>query len=1091
MRKDCNGLACRVRGFIGLLGVCVVMGVVGPDARGVDVSAPAFLQWFESSYDTMEDRTVDIFMAGYGAVWTPPPGRADLSDFSVGYDVYDRFDLGRAGRETLYGTETGLKTVANTLHRAGIDLHIDAVLNHNGFSDAGTDGFVASGGYPGFLLQNPDGGSDPFGVPGTDGDFHSKFASGDIQMRLAGLVDINHTTNWRFVRTPVPGFGVDPGNHGGNLPAGTTPDGAGRIANVPLETNRRFYPDRNLDPISVFNPVTGQGDIKIYPFNLENPMAGDPVGENAMGYLMRYMQWMVQEVGVDGFRIDAAKHMEGFVFDFMDQAVYRSNPRKLLDGSTKHVFSYSEVFDGSRSYLQSFVKKNIDPNDVGRIGGNRDVLDFPMHFAMKQNLSGNGIQNDWNLMVNAGMDFHDDGIHNGSSGVMFVQSHDEHGPHLGNVAHAFMLMHPGNAVVYMNGKEFGENRDFPKDGRGDALGGVFGDRIKDLVEIRNTHGRGDYKERWKEKENFAFEREGSALVLLSNRTDGGYDSRTVDVSFPFGTYLIELTGNARNHSDIPELIQVFDDCFGCQTKVNVRFLRNDGGDQGYLIYGLPTPQAPGGVQLTNVNSVLAGGDADANGYSNGRTRLTDLHVIKADSFTASLQTVEVNLLGSIRDAQADGDNALIKIDDGVDVNGNGEVDFRSPGSVAYGFDTFETKHSDLWTGGDGEFQQVIDTTQLSEGVHFIEIIAFRHREDGGPAVYSSFKKAIYVDRLAPLSSVHSFEPFDAGNDANRDLVIRSDDLTADTVHVFLNLPAGVSDEDVLSMATNGEGQAGEYDRDLFKFGFFDVPHGNNVATIVTFEETGTYNVQRVPGLFTETGNGAGLGDLNRDGNINEGDLQNTAGSFEQVLYSNQSEFNPSADVNGDGRVDTTDLLALAPIITANTGAAGNENLQEVYEGMLKRRADFNQNANTDGFDINTLVGGFGGNDFLLDVDSNGVVDAADVEIAILQLMRTRFGDANGDRIVNLEDLAKLATNFGGAGEWTDGDFTLDGVVNLEDLAKLATNFGFDESMMEGAGASGALQLLGTQDIPEPVSAVTVLLMGMLVSSRKYGRRVRV
>ncbi|MCP4816529.1 MAG: hypothetical protein GY888_28770, partial [Planctomycetaceae bacterium] len=69
-----------------------------------DVSAPAILQWFESSYDTIEQRAPDLFMAGYGAVWTPPPSRSDTSDFSVGYDVYDRFDLGYPGKPTLYGT---------------------------------------------------------------------------------------------------------------------------------------------------------------------------------------------------------------------------------------------------------------------------------------------------------------------------------------------------------------------------------------------------------------------------------------------------------------------------------------------------------------------------------------------------------------------------------------------------------------------------------------------------------------------------------------------------------------------------------------------------------------------------------------------------------------------------------------------------------------------------------------------------------------------------------------------------------------------------------------------------------------------------
>src|SRR4051794_26030679 len=78
-------------------------------ASAQNVSAPALLQWFDGSYATIERRTPDYFMSGYGGLWTPPPGRADSGNGSVGYDVYDRFDLGQSGRPTQYGTETGLK----------------------------------------------------------------------------------------------------------------------------------------------------------------------------------------------------------------------------------------------------------------------------------------------------------------------------------------------------------------------------------------------------------------------------------------------------------------------------------------------------------------------------------------------------------------------------------------------------------------------------------------------------------------------------------------------------------------------------------------------------------------------------------------------------------------------------------------------------------------------------------------------------------------------------------------------------------------------------------------------------------------------
>jgi len=518
----------------------VVLGLLGASiARGQDVSSPAILQYFESRYGTIENRMPDVFNAGYGAVYTPPPGRADQGNFSVGYDQYDRFDLGQPSNPTLYGTETGLKKLVDVTHKAASNYFVDYVMNHNGFSDQSSqDGaghsFYDAGGYPGFNLTLPN---------AVDGDFHSSFATGDLNGRLAGLIDIDHSTNFQMIRSPVPGFA-------NNIRAGTQ-SAFGRIANVPDENNRRFYPDQSLAPIKVFDPKTGESNITIYPFNTANPLAGDPVPENALGYLMRNAQWLVQSIGVDGFRLDAAKHFEPFVLNYFDRAVYRSSLRPLLDGSTRQVFSFSEVFDGDLNYLQTFVRKDIDRANPGVVGGNRDTLDFPLYFALHDNLTANGLNNNWFNVRNASLDVHDDGAHNGSQGVMFVQSHDSEGPALSNVAYAYTLMHPGNAIVYFNAKEFGNGRNFPKDGRGDALGGVYGDAITMLVDLRNRYGRGNYRERFVEKELLAYERSGSAVVLLSNRTDAGFDSRTIATDFAPGTRLIELTGNAASANADP------------------------------------------------------------------------------------------------------------------------------------------------------------------------------------------------------------------------------------------------------------------------------------------------------------------------------------------------------------------------------------------------------------------------------------------------------------------------------------------------------------------------------------------------------------
>jgi alpha-amylase len=161
-----------------IVAAAALAGLPALRADAVDASQPAILQIFEASYKTLEKRAPDIFMAGYGSVWIPPTNRAEAGNLSVGYDAYDRFDLGSAGNPTLYGTENGLRSTVNSLHTAHVNVYQDLIWNHNGFADKDTGGFVQSGGYPGFVMQT---GGD------SDGDFHAKNASGQFWARIPGI----------------------------------------------------------------------------------------------------------------------------------------------------------------------------------------------------------------------------------------------------------------------------------------------------------------------------------------------------------------------------------------------------------------------------------------------------------------------------------------------------------------------------------------------------------------------------------------------------------------------------------------------------------------------------------------------------------------------------------------------------------------------------------------------------------------------------------------------------------------------------------------------------------------------------------------
>ncbi len=1084
------------------------LGTIADAVQAEDVSTAPILQLFETKWETIDDRMADIFVSGYGRMWVPPPQRADSGGVSVGYDVFDRFDLGSARNETLYGTEEGLKKFIRSAHQANVLVNTDFILNHNGFSDSSTfdnqgtpndpsdDVYWAdSGGYPGFVTE----------LPGLiDGDFHSAFESSEETFRLAGLIDINQSLNNQFIRTPV-----EVGNPA-NIPAGTQGIFGRGPVNVPDPNNARFYPDQDLGGTTVFDPRLNQ-NVTLYDFNTTTPLSGDAISENALGLMLRNARWMIQEVGVDGFRLDAARHFPRWVLDYFDQATFLADKGTLLDGSPKHQYSFIETGgDGSLDFLQEFIRKDIDNNNLSQVGGNRDALDFNLFFSLRQNLSDNGLVNDWRNIKNSSIDVKDDGFaNNGSQGVGFGRSHDDGPSHLDNVAQAYLMMRPGNALVYMNGKQFGEGRPFPRDGREDALGGLNGEVITTLVNIRNTHGRGNYRDRTpsvNEKELLIYERENSALVVLNNRGDSGYDEITVQTSFAPGTPLIELTGNAENsfidpNDDLPSVLIVKGD-----GTVDIRSPRNKSSftdpveglvendhRSGYLIYGVSGPQ--GDMRLTNTAgqdlSVLAGstpvaGQGGMNGPSdnfyNGNTRLADISVVTDNTFKLRIETNAVNLLGTIRDADADGDYGQFKIDGGVDANSNGFVDSVTPGSVDYGFEEF-TEIMNPGFGsvdGNGLYEQTIDATQLSEGRHYLTGRVYRHRNaatggDGGPAVFTDFREVVYVDLLPPEVELVSFEPFESDPSTlnNRDFIAKSSDGTANAMHFFLAEPASVSNTELTQRALNGEDVAGEYDADQWVRGYTNLPSGNHVVSVVTFEPTGNSSVTRFVGLIVSGTRGAGVGDLDWNNVFNVNDIIGFRG-IEKSIENADINFNPAADITADGLINTNDLLAMGQILLDES--VGSVVLDE-YASALIRHADLDDSGTTNSADLELLYTEVGTSSTEYDLNHDGIVNGADAQLLVLELVRTMPGDYNLDGTVNAADYTVWRDSLGNGNLVADGDF--DGDVDADDYQMWATSYGFVRS-----GISSSSFLQSSVSVPEPTSLMLLATFTLCFGTRR-------
>ena len=109
-----------------------------------------------------------------------------------------------------------------------------------------------------------------------------------------------------------------------------------------------------------------------------------------------------------------------------------------------------------------------------------------------------------------------------------------------------------------------------------------------------------------------------------------------------------------------------------------------------------------------------------------------------------------------------------------------------------------------------------------------------------------------------------------------------------------------------------------------------------------------------------------------------------------------------------------------------------------------------------------------------------------VDADTVLVRRTRYGDANLDGQVNLQDFNRLASAFGttGTAVWSQGDFNYDGNVNLQDFNRLASNFGLSAAGPEVTPDDWAR--LGAA-VPEPTSLVFFGVAASVAASRRRRR----
>ncbi|MEO8615145.1 MAG: alpha-amylase domain-containing protein, partial [Luteolibacter sp.] len=686
--------------------------------------AEVILQYFETRWDEIDQRLPEIAEIGYQSMWTPPPGKSPIGGpypfaygGNVGYNSFDRFDLGdtpqRGNWETRYGSRTSLRNLADNAHHTDIKIYPDIVFNHTG---NGPDYRT----YPGMVPQ----------------DFH---------------VWLDATQPGGFRRAPRMSVWTPDNGYGGTLNQELV-----SLMDIVLEFDGRFQgsnsPNYAPDPTPF---VRHAGDYDKYPYN----PSGTLPAENSRDFMVRWINWLGYAMDYDGVRLDAPKHVYKDFFGMPNQAaslrdktfLYNiqknfNERRGLSDADSFDDMYKNDLRRDDAMIFSEFFIGSVGEVDYWRNPADRNwgiqtrYLDFPRKSQMMMDAFNNG-----NLSALAGF-----AGFSPEEGVMFAQSHDENPPNKLELAYAYILTRVGTPVVYFSGNNLNQSEIGRQAGKntwmnkgydyalGDTVNGFQSNAIPNLVYIHNQFCRSKEYTRWSENDYFAFERyddlngngspdSSEGLILVALNDSGSDQTRSgVQTSFAPGTKLKDYTGKN------PDTVTV-----GSDGKVSVRVPGSSG--QGWVCYAPFNAEAPAAVDPlqfsgSGVNTmpwlIPAGRDGVAKAPRN-MVRITG-------------DTVTIDVFYSNANPNQNGetvDNVLVKWGQGQDINGNGSVDFNGKDVVTGGFES-TTKITD------GHYRITANVANIPEGIHTIKARVFNGRT-GKPALFQTFSETVYVDRHGP------------------------------------------------------------------------------------------------------------------------------------------------------------------------------------------------------------------------------------------------------------------------------------------------------------------------------------------------------
>ena len=320
-----------------------------------------YFEWYYpcdgSLWNKVKENAKELSDIGITSLWLPPACKAADGIFDVGYGSYDLYDLGEFDQKgtvkTKYGTKDEYLKAIEEAHKNNIKIYGDVVFNHKGGADE----------------------SEIVSARPVSRYNRNEFIGEKREIRAHTVFNFpgrgNKYSSYKWTASDFDGVDFD---------------------------------DITKDQgIFKFEGKEWEKDVDLEYGNYDFLMFADLDMDSpyVVSELKRWGKWYLEETNVDGFRLDAIKHIK---FDFFEEWL-----KDMRKESKKEIFAVGEYWTHNVKSLENYMD---------RCGNSLSLFDAPLHFNFQNASNSLGLFDMRTLTDNTFLKVNPD------KAVTFVDNHD-------------------------------------------------------------------------------------------------------------------------------------------------------------------------------------------------------------------------------------------------------------------------------------------------------------------------------------------------------------------------------------------------------------------------------------------------------------------------------------------------------------------------------------------------------------------------------------------------------------------------------------------------------------------------------------------